>query len=225
MAAFWEVTLTAFVALITMVNPLAVIPPYLALTDGSLRTKRKEVAFIAGLGAMFFLTFFLLAGNYVFRFFGITLPAFQIMGGIIFFTNALRTLVDDDRRFRNLRPKGPEEVGVEVVEDAHADPIAVAIVPLSIPMLCGPGAITSTMLLVNLYPQIEQRIAIIVAIAAIGIVVWIALLAANPISHVMGDRGRAVFTKIMALLLGAIGIQFVLNGIKPIAIEILRAAG
>ena len=225
MAAFWEVTLTAFVALITMVNPLAVIPPYLALTDGSLRTKRKEVAFIAGLGAMFFLTFFLLAGNYVFRFFGITLPAFQIMGGIIFFTNALRTLVDDDRRFRNLRPKGPEEVGVEAVDDAHADPIAVAIVPLSIPMLCGPGAITSTMLLVNLYPQIEQRIAIIVAIAAIGIVVWIALLAANPISHVMGDRGRAVFTKIMALLLGAIGIQFVLNGIKPIAIEILRAAG
>ena len=161
MAAFWEVTLTAFVALITMVNPLAVIPPYLALTDGSLRTKRKEVAFIAGLGTMFFLTFFLLAGNYVFRFFGITLPAFQIMGGIIFFTNALRTLVDDDRRFRNLRPKGPEEVGVEVVDDAHADPIAVAIVPLSIPMLCGPGAITSTMLLVNLYPQIEQRIAIL----------------------------------------------------------------
>ena len=225
MAAFWEVTLTAFVALITMVNPLAVIPPYLALTDGSLRTKRKEVAFIAGLGTMFFLTFFLLAGNYVFRFFGITLPAFQIMGGIIFFTNALRTLVDDDRRFRNLRPKGPEEVGVEVVDDAHADPIAVAIVPLSIPMLCGPGAITSTMLLVNLYPQIEQRIAIIVAILAIGVVAWIALLAANPISHVMGDRGRAVFTKIMALLLGAIGIQFVLNGIKPVAVEILRAAG
>ena len=225
MAAFWEVTLTAFVALITMVNPLAVIPPYLALTDGSLRTKRKEVAFIAGLGTMFFLTFFLLAGNYVFRFFGITLPAFQIMGGIIFFTNALRTLVDDDRRFRNLRPKGPEEVGVEIVDDAHADPIAVAIVPLSIPMLCGPGAITSTMLLVNLYPQIEQRIAIIVAILAIGVVAWIALLAANPISHVMGDRGRAVFTKIMALLLGAIGIQFVLNGIKPVAVEILRAAG
>ena len=225
MAAFWEVSLTAFVALITMVNPLAVIPPYLTLTDGSLRTKRMEVAFIAGLGTIGFLTFFLLAGNYVFRFFGITLPAFQIMGGIIFFTNALRTLVDDDRRFRNLRPKGPEEAGVGIVDDAHADPIAVAIVPLSIPMLCGPGAITSTMLLVNLYPEIEQRLAIIVAIAAIGVVSWIALLAANPISHVMGDRGRAVFTKIMALLLGAIGIQFVLNGIKPIAIEILRAAG
>ncbi|MFN2442000.1 MAG: MarC family protein [Thermoanaerobaculia bacterium] len=222
--SFWEVTLTAFVALITMVNPLAVIPPYLALTDGSLRTKRKEVAFIAGLGTIGFLIFFLFAGNYVFKFFGITLPAFQIMGGIIFFTNALRTLVDDDRRFRNLRPKGPEEA-VQVVDDVHADPIAVAIVPLSIPMLCGPGAITSTMLLVNLYPEIEQRLAIIVAIAAIGVVCWIALLAASPISHVMGERGRAVFTKIMALLLGAIGIQFVLNGIKPIAIEILRAAG
>ncbi len=150
--SLWEVALTAFVPLITMVNPLAVIPPFLALTDGPLRTKRGEVAFVAGLGTIGFLVFFLLAGNFVFRFFGITLPAFQIMGGIVFFTNALRTLVDDDRRFRNLRPKGPEEVALAPL---NADPATVAIVPLAIPMLCGPGAITSTMLLVNLYPGLD----------------------------------------------------------------------
>lgn len=219
----WEVTLTAFVALITMVNPLAVIPPFLALTDGALRRHRREVALIAGFGAMGFLLFFLLAGNFVFRFFGITLPAFQIMGGIIFFTNALRTLVDDDRRFRNLRPRGPEEVAVDPVEGDHADPVGTAIVPLAIPMLCGPGAITSTMLLVNLYPGIERRLAVIAAIVGVGVISWIVLLAAVPVSRVMGERGRMVFTKIMALLLGAIGVQFVLNGVKPVMLEIMRA--
>ena len=221
----WNISLTAFAALITMVNPLAVIPQYLALTDGALREKRSEVALIAGVGVMSVLTMFLFAGDYIFRFFGITLPAFQIMGGIIFFTNAVRTLVDDDRRFRNLRLRGPEEVEVEPVQAMNADPIAVAIVPISIPILCGPGAITSTMLLVNLYPELEKRLAIIGAIFAVGIVVWLALLAAAPISHVMGERGRMVFTKVMALLLGAIGIQFVLNGVKPVVIDILRAAG
>ena len=220
--SLWEVALTAFVPLITMVNPLTIIPPFLALTDGPLRAKRREVAFFAGLGVIFFLIFFLFAGNFIFQFFGITLPAFQIMGGILFFTNALRTLVDDDRRFRNLRPRGEDEV---VVEPSALDPISVAIVPLAIPMLVGPGAITSTMLLVNLYPEIEQRVAIIGSIAAVGVIAWIALVAAAPISHVMGDRGRMVFTKVMALLLGAIGVQFVLNGIKPVMVEILRAAG
>jgi multiple antibiotic resistance protein len=218
----WEVALTAFVPLITMVNPLAIIPPFLALTDGPLRAKRSEVALVAGLGVVFFLVFFLFAGNFVFQFFGITLPAFQIMGGILFFTNAIRTLVDDDRRFRNLRPQGAEEV---VVEPSAADPISVGVVPLAIPMLVGPGAITSTMLLVNLFPEIEQRLAIIGAIGAVGVIAWIALLAASPISHVMGERGRMVFTKVMALLLGAIGVQFVLNGVKPVMVEILRAAG
>jgi multiple antibiotic resistance protein len=217
-----EVALTAFVPLMTMVNPLTIIPPFLALTDGPLRTKRREVAFVAGLGVIFFLIFFLFAGNFIFQFFGITLPAFQIMGGIIFFTNALRTLMDDDRRFRNLKPRDQEAVEVE---PSAADPISVAVVPLAIPMLVGPGAITSTMLLVNLYPEIEQRIAIIASIVVVGIIAGVVLLAAAPISHVMGDRGRMVFTKVMALLLGAIGVQFVLNGIKPVIVEIVKATG
>lgn len=220
--SLWEVALTAFVPLITMVNPLAIIPPFLALTDGPLRSKRREVAFVASLGTVAFLVFFLFAGNFIFQFFGITLPAFQIMGGILFFTNAIRTLLDDDRRFRNLKPRGEEEL---VVEASAADPISVAVVPLAIPMLVGPGAITSTMLLVNLYPEIEQRVAIIGSIVAVGIIAGVVLLAASPISHVMGERGRMVFTKVMALLLGAIGVQFVLNGVKPVIVEIVKAVG
>ena len=217
-----KVVLLSFAALITMVNPLAVIPSFVALTDGASRRTRASVAFMAGMSCIAVLTVFLLAGNYVFKFFGITVPAFQIMGGIIFLTNALRTLIEDDRRSYNAG--GEKRMEDHDVEKAEMDPTSVAVVPLAIPMLSGPGAITSVMVLVNLYPGVEQKLAVIVAIVAVGFASYVVLLAAVPLSRLVGNRGRAVFSKIMALLLGAIGIQFIINGIKPIALELLRAA-
>lgn len=208
-----------------MVNPLAAVPQFIAITDGDLRKYRKRVALYAGVGTASVLLLFLLAGNYLFQFFGITVPAFQIMGGIIFFTNALRVLIDDEQRIRNLGGSRRQEDRIaEEIEQIDADPLSVAIVPLSIPMLSGPGAITSTMVLVNLYKSFPQRISLIIAILAVGLVSWLTLLAAVPLSRFIGERGRAVFSKIMALLLGAIGVQFVLNAIKPLVIEILKAA-
>ncbi|MGZ7077924.1 MAG: MarC family protein [Thermoanaerobaculia bacterium] len=218
-----KVALLSFIALVTMVNPLAIIPQFVVLTDGASRRTRASVAFIAGLACMAVLTVFLLAGNYVFQFFGITVPAFQIMGGIIFLSNALHTLVDDDRRGNSV--DGDKRMVDHDVEKAEMDPMSIAIVPLAIPMLSGPGAITSVMVLVNLYPGVEQKLAVIVAICGVGVVSYVVLLAAMPISRLIGNRGRAVFSKIMALLLGAIGIQFIINGIKPIALELIRSAG
>jgi MarC family membrane protein len=110
------------------------------------------------------------------------------------------------------------------VKRAELDPASIAVVPLAVPMLSGPGAITSVMVLINLYPEIEQKLAVIVAIAAVGALSYLVLLAALPISRVIGPRGRAVFTKIMSLLLGAIGIQFIINGLKPVLIDIMRAS-
>jgi MarC family membrane protein len=213
----YRVVLLSFAAVMSMVNPLAVIPPFIALTDRVARRTRLRVAFVAAAGCVVVLVTFLLAGNYLFQFFGITVPAFQIMGGILFLVNALRTLVGDDRRI-------PDKRMVESdVEKAEIDPSSIAVVPLAIPLLSGPGAITSVMVLVNLYPGIEQKIAVGVAIAAVGVVSYVVLLAALPISHVMGERGRTIFTKVMALLLGAIGIQFIINGLRPVVMEILTA--
>ena len=166
------------------------------------------------------LTVFLLAGNYVFHFFGITVPAFQIMGGVLFLTTALRALVTDDRRAFNVG--GDKRIEDSDVQKKEIDPTSIAIVPIAVPMLSGPGAITSVMVLVNLYPSIWQKFAVIVSIVAVGIVSYLVLLAAVPLSRVMGDRGRAVFAKIMALLLGAIGVQFIINGITPVLTEIMH---
>ncbi|HYK00833.1 MAG TPA: MarC family protein [Thermoanaerobaculia bacterium] len=218
-----KVVLLSFITLITMVNPLAIIPSFVALTGNVSRAGRARVALVASMACVVVLTLFLVAGNWVFQFFGITVPAFQIMGGIIFFTNALHTLVErDERRAYNLG--GEKRMEEHDVEKAEEDPTSIAVVPLAIPMLAGPGAITSTMLLVNLYPRLEQKVAVTVAIVAVGLTCWLVLLAAVPLSHWIGDRGRAVFTKVMALLLGAIGIQFIINGLKPVLTEIIRAS-
>jgi multiple antibiotic resistance protein len=215
-----KVVLLSFAALITMVNPLAVIPSFVALTDGTSRRTRASVALVASIACIAVLTTFLLAGNYVFQFFGITVPAFQIMGGVIFLANALRTLLADDRRAFLGGEKRMEDSDVE---RAELDAASIAVVPLAVPMLSGPGAITSVMVLVNLYPRWEQKFAVVVAIAAVGALSYVVLLTAVPLSHLIGDRGRAVFSKIMALLLGAIGIQFIINGMKPVLVDIMRA--
>jgi multiple antibiotic resistance protein len=217
----YKVALLSFVAVITMVNPLAVVPSFVALTHDASTKTRRAVAFVAAIACIAVLTVFFIAGNYVFHIFGITVPAFQIMGGIIFLTSALRSLVDDDRRAYNAG--GEKRMEDSDVHKAEMDPSSIAIVPLAVPMLSGPGAITSVMVLVNLYPGIEQKIAVIAAIVAVGISSYVVLMAAVPLSHVIGDRGRAVFSKIMALLLGAIGIQFMINGLKPVLLEIMRA--
>jgi multiple antibiotic resistance protein len=214
-----KVVLLSFVTLITMVNPLAVIPSFVALTDRQSNSGRARVALIASLAVIVVLTVFLIAGNWVFQFFGITVPAFQIMGGIVFFTNALHTLVQTDNTL-----SGDKRMGNHDVEKAEVDPYSIAVVPLAIPMLSGPGAITSTMLLVNSYPRYDQKMAVALAICGVGVVSYIFLLAAVPLSRFIGDRGRAVFTKVMSLLLGAIGIQFIINGLKPVLMEIIRAS-
>ena len=217
----YKVALLSFIALATMVNPLAVAPSFIALTDGASRRTRASVALVAGVSCVAVLTVFFLAGNYVFNFFGITVPAFQIMGGVIFLTNAMRTLVDDERR-------GFDVGGERRMEDrdrqkAEIDPSSIAVVPIAVPMLSGPGAITSVMVLVNLYPGVEAKMAVIISIVAVGALSYIVLLAADPISRVIGSRGRLVFAKIMSLLLGAIGIQFIINGVKPVMLEIMKA--
>lgn len=215
-----KVVLLSFITLITMVNPLAVIPSFVTLTHDVSRSGRARVALVASMACIVVLTAFLVAGNWVFQFFGITVPAFQIMGGIIFFTNALNTLVRDDER-RAI--SGDKRMQEKDVVKAEIDPSSIAVVPLAIPMLSGPGAITSTMLLVNLYPRLDQKLAVTLAIVGVGLTCYIVLLAAVPLSHWIGDRGRAVFAKVMALLLGAIGVQFIINGLKPVLTEIIKA--
>lgn len=211
-----RIFLQAFVALIAIVNPLAAVPQFLILTDGPLRKQRRRVAILAGMSSTVILTVFLLAGTYIFTFFGITVPAFGVIGGTLFFMNALKVLLEDEQRIRTLKPlRGSGHASQPDAEDPEfeADPATVAIVPLSTPLLAGPGAITSVMVFVNLYPGLQGRMSVLLAIVVVGLLSTLTLLAAVPLSRFIGERFRVVFQKIMALLLGAIGVQLILNGI------------
>src|SRR5687767_2535163 len=120
-----KVLLVSFVTLVTMVNPLAVIPSFVALTGPVSRAGRAKVALVASIACIAVLALFLVAGNWVFKFFGITVPAFQIMGGVIFFTNALRTLVEHDER-RAFNIGGEKRMQDRDVERAEIDPSSIA---------------------------------------------------------------------------------------------------
>ncbi|MBW3564665.1 MAG: MarC family protein [Acidobacteria bacterium] len=216
MTEYFRIATLSFIALLTLVNPLAIVPSYLAMTEGSLRGSRKRVALYASVACILVLTIFLFAGEYLFRFFGITIEAFQIMGGILFLTRALRNLIQDENRYEPNQPSWDEAVDTAEPERS-GDPMSVAIVPIAIPMLAGPGAISSVMVFVNLYRDFEQRLAVIGAIFAVGIAAWLVMLIAVPVSRLIGERGQAVFAKVMALLLGAIGVQFIINGIRSLA--------
>ncbi|MFA6956678.1 MAG: MarC family protein [Thermoanaerobaculia bacterium] len=216
----WEISLVTFTALFAMVNPLSVVPSFVAMTGNMTKGTRARVALIAGLATTVVLTIFLFFGNVVFKFFGITLPAFQIMGGVYFFASSVMSLLEDESRPETTRSnRAPDEKMVEAAE-SH-DPFSVAVVPLAIPLLSGPGAITTVMLLVALHKTIEARLAVLGGVAAIGVASYLVLLAALPISRFIGARGRVVFDKVMGLLVGAIGIQFIIDGVRPLAKEML----
>lgn len=216
-----RIALLAFVTLIAIVNPLAAVPQFITLTEGRLRRQRIRVAILSGMASTVLLAGFLIAGNYIFKFFGITVPAFRVMGGTIFFLNALKTLLEDERRIRTLdgiRGPGVEEQPPTPEDEEVAE--GIAIVPLGTPLLAGPGAITSVMVLVNLYPGFQQKLAVMMAIVAVGLASTLTFLAAVPLSRFVGERFRLVFQKVMALLLGAIGVQLMLNGV----LEIVRTS-
>ena len=173
-----------------------------------MRDRRRSIAFRASLAAAIILALFALTGGAIFGFFGITLPAFQIAGGILFTTMGLTTLRHDDR---------PDRADVP----SKADP---SIVPLGMPLIAGPGAISTVMVLVGQARDGGHRMALALAIAANILLTLVILLAAPAIVGRIGETGQRIVSKIMGLITAVIGVQFVLNGVETVALDILKAA-
>ena len=145
----------AFSSLFSVINPIEAAPLFVSLTRG-MESRRKELAFRASIAAALILAVFALAGGAIFSFFGITLPAFQIAGGILFTSIGLSTLRFDDRAER-------AEEAEEADSASKADP---SIVPLGMPLIAGPGAISTVMVLVGQARDGGHRAALAIAIAA-----------------------------------------------------------
>ena len=197
----------AFSSLFSVINPIEAAPIFVTLTAG-MPGERRKMALRASTAAALILAIFALTGGAIFSAFGITLPAFQIAGGILFTIMGLTTLRDDDR---------PERAEVVLTRDP-------SIVPLGMPLIAGPGAISTVMVLVGQARDGGHRAALALAIAANILLTLLILLAAPKLVARIGVTGQRIVSKIMGLITAVIGVQFILNGVEAVALAILRAA-
>ena len=195
-------SLLALSSIFFLVDPFAALPTFLAVTAGQNASRRKKTARKASLTAFVVLTTFALIGQYIFRVFGITLPAFEIAGGVILLLIGLDMLE---------AKRSPTQESSSDTQ-AAASKEDVGIVPTGIPMLAGPGAITSVMVLVGQVQTRWQMGAILGSIAITAGICALVLGSAARVGKLLGDTGIRILVRIMGLLLVALAVQYFVNG-------------
>jgi multiple antibiotic resistance protein len=191
-----------------LVDPFAAIGSFLAITEGADAARRKRIARKGALTCFIVLTVFALAGRVIFRMFGITLPAFEVAGGLILLLIGLDML--EAKRSPTQETSGDAEEASSK-EDA-------GIVPLGIPMLAGPGAISSVMVLVGQVEKAWQMAAIVGCIAFTAAVSYFVLAGASRVRAFLGETGIRILVRIMGLLLVALAMQFFVNGLTDLGL-------
>jgi multiple antibiotic resistance protein len=191
-----------FPSLFSIVDPIAAVPVYLALVGDAPVAQQRLTALRATLTLTLVLGVFAAMGTMIFRFFGITIAAFKVAGGILLFTMALEML-----RARRSEVKATAE---ETALAHHKEDVA--IIPLGIPLLSGPGAIATAMMWSARAHHFGERAALYVSIGLIAGITLLTLLFANRLSRFFGKTGINVMTRIMGLILAATASQFVLDG-------------
>lgn len=198
-----EYSLFAFTSLFVIVDPIALIPVFIAMTPGDAPSLQRRTALIACSVACGTLIVFALAGRWIFQFLGITLPAFQIAGSILLLRIALDMLYAQRTRDR----ESDEEVEAGTAKDD------IAITPLGVPMLAGPGAISTSLILLSQARDLAQDIALFVCIGCVCAVSYAILRFGVSGARWMSPLALKLVTRIMGLLLAAIAVQFVINGV------------
>ena len=207
-SAYVRFSLLALSSIFFLVDPFAALPTFLAVTADQDAAKRVRTARKASLTALVILTAFAAAGQYIFRIFGITLPAFEIAGGIILLLIGLDML--EAKRSATQESSGDTDAAT-TKDDA-------GIVPMGIPMLAGPGAITSVMVLVGQAQDLRERLAIYSAILITCTVSFLVLGSAMRVARLMGDTGIRILVRIMGLLLVALAVQDFVNGLADLGV-------
>jgi multiple antibiotic resistance protein len=191
-----------FTSLLFIVDPLAAVPSYLVITQDESNAQRRATALRACVGMAVILLVFTAAGTYIFKLFGITLPAFRIAGGLILWLVALDML----------HAQRSTQEGREELTEGQAKQ-EVALTPLAIPILAGPGAISTAMVLASQSKTLLELAAVYGSILLTAVVSYVTLRLGARLIAVLGRTGIRVLTRIMGLLLAAIATQFILTGI------------
>lgn len=214
MGAYLSHALVAFSAIFAVVDPLGALPLFLAMTEHDDAARRRAMARKACLVAAGLLTGFALFGALIFKVFGITLGAFKVAGGILLLLTSLDML-----RARHSRTRSTP---AETSEAAEKEDIA--IVPLAMPLLAGPGSVATVMVLMSRGPGEWVAVPVLAAVWVTFLISYGLLAAAGHVDRLLGKGGNAILQRVMGLLLAAIAVQFMADGLADLAPDIVRAA-
>ncbi|WP_298290570.1 MarC family protein [uncultured Litoreibacter sp.] len=198
---------TAFFTLFVVIDPIGLAPMFVAMTSGMTQKQRLRIAATSCLVAVFILTVFGLAGQKLLDFVGISLAAFRISGGILLFITALDMLFE--RRTARREEKADDASG-----DLANDP---SVFPLAMPLIAGPGALAS-MILLSSGADWDVTVMILGVMLAVVALVFVMFLLATPIEKLLGATGVVVTTRLMGMLLAALSVQFVVDGMRDLGV-------
>ncbi len=190
-----------FISLFAIIDPVGIIPIIIAFTAGMTAQKRERVGRMASLSVLFILLAALLLGEAILEFFGISIHSFRTAGGILLLLMSINMLIGD-------KPKlTPDEADGDATS-------SVAIVPLSTPLLAGPGAISTVILDAHKGSNVGHYGAMALVLVALSFTVWLTFLIAPWVSQRLGKIGSSIVTRMMGLLLAAIAVEFIAGGVR-----------
>lgn len=213
MTEIYSFALLAFTAFFTIINPLGTMPIFMTMTASLSKERRKQTAKKATIVAFFTVIAFAFSGQILFNFFGISVNSFRVVGGLIFFMMGWDML---QARLGQFKHTDDEKQIDAYVED-------ISITPLAIPMICGPGAITNAIILMEDANDIPQKIALILIIALVLLITYLILIGASKITEKLGSTGNKVMMRLMGLIVMVIAVEFFFSGLKPIIQGILHS--
>jgi len=197
--------------LFAVINPLGITPIFVAMTEKYDSETRSKIARKGIITGSMILIVFTLLGSIIFQFYGITVEAFQIMGGIIFFRSGMRMLDAKVGRSRT----------TESEREEFKDTDEIAISPIGVPLITGPGAITGVVILSGKAPTNFSVLVLLFSVIISMFIFYFILKAGNYIGQKIGIAGMRVIERMMGLILMVIAVQFIINGIETIANRII----
>ena len=204
--------LLCFTSFFTLTNPLGTMPVFLTMTHGMTDKERQSVVKRATIVSFITLMVFVFAGQFLFKFFGISTNGFRIAGGVIIFKIGFDML---QARYTNTKLKD-EEI------KAYANDISIT--PLSIPMLCGPGAIANGIIMMDDARTWGLKVTLVSVIALVYILTYIILRLSTKLVRIIGETGNNVMMRLMGLILMVIAVECFVGGMRPILIDIIQGS-
>ncbi|MFC4625036.1 MarC family protein [Daeguia caeni] len=206
----FDTVFSAFVTLLVTIDPPGLAPLFLALTPGMDRSSRGQVALRASIIGFAVMAVFAIAGAQILGMFGITIGAFRVAGGLLLFWIAFEMI------FAKRTERKEKSAEVAITKDHIRN---IAAFPLAIPLIAGPGAISAIVLTSQSFNTISARIILIGVIFVCLLITYLVLLLAERVDYFLGETGRSILTRLLGVILAALAVQFVADGIETLIAE------